>query len=174
MDAPIFATHGTSLLARYERAVWGGAPFARTIVTGSAALPLASRVSLFARATAGASTHDATIPIHYRFFLGSLTPSAVLAEAQVSFAGLRVQERTDFAVAQAGATVQWEAVPNVFASLRADVGNVAPTVGEAIDRRIVGVGLSLGSRTIMGPVMLSVHGRSSSTALLELNIGHVF
>jgi hypothetical protein len=174
MDAPDFATHGATLLARYERAFWGGAPFTRTIVTASTALPIASRVALLARATVGASTRDEAIPIHYRFFLGSLTPSAVLAEAQVPFAGLHMQERTDFAVAYAGATVQWEAVPNIFAALRADLGDVGAGVGDAFDTRVVGVGLSLGSRTLAGPVQVSVHGRSRSTAILEINIGHVF
>jgi NTE family protein len=174
MGAPDFATHGAMLRARYERGFWGGAPFTRTIATGSAALPIASHVSLLTRATVGASTRDATIPIHYRFFLGSLTSSVILAEAQVPFAGLHMQERTDFAVAQAGAAVQWEAVPNVFASLRADVGNVGPGVSEAIDTRIAGAGFSLGSRTLIGPVQVTVHGRSPSTAMLEINIGHVF
>jgi hypothetical protein len=51
---------------------------------------------------------------------------------------------------------------------------VAPTIGDAIGNRIVGAGLSLGSRTLVGPVMLSVHARSPTTALLELNIGHLF
>jgi NTE family protein len=174
MDAPDFATRGATLLARHERAFWGGVPFARTVVGGSAALPITSRVSVVARATVGSSTRDVSIPIHYRFFLGSLTPSAVLAEAQVPFAGLHVQERTDFAVAQAGAAVQWEALPNVFAALRADVGNVGPRVGDAIDSRIVGTALSLGSRTLVGPVQVTVHGRSRSTAMLEVNIGHLF
>jgi NTE family protein len=174
MDAPDFATHGVTLLARHERAFWGGGPFTRTIAAGSAALPVAHRVSFVGRATVGASSRDASIPIHYRFFLGSLTPSAVLPEAQVPFAGLHMQERSDFAVAQAGAAVQWEAVPNVFTSIRADVGNAAPTVSDAIDTRIIGAGFSLGSRTLVGPVIVSVHGRSRSTAVLELNIGHVF
>jgi hypothetical protein len=174
MDSPDFATRGSTLRARYERAFWGGAPFTRATAAGAASVPLTAHLSLAGRATIGASTRDATIPLHYRFYLGSLTPSAVLVEAQVPFAGLHMQERNDFAVAQLGGALQWEAVRNVFASLRVDVGNVAPTVGEAIDARVLGTGLSLGSRTIVGPVVLSVHGRSPAAALLELNIGHVF
>jgi hypothetical protein len=112
--------------------------------------------------------------LSYRYYLGSLTPSAVLAEAQVPFAGLHVQERNGFAVAQLGAAVQWEAVPNVFVALRGDVGNVAASMRDAIDTRIVGMGLSVGTRTLAGPLEIRLHGRSFSTTLLEFNAGHVF
>jgi hypothetical protein len=174
MDSPEFPTRGGTVQARYERAAWGGAPFSRTIATGATAIPLAPHLSLVGRAMVGASTRDDAIPMHYRFFLGSITPSAVLPQAQVTFAGLHLQERNDFAVVRGGATLQWEATRNLFAAIRADVGNVAPTIGDAFTSRIVGAGVSLGSRTIVGPVMMSVHGRSPSTALLELNIGHRF
>jgi NTE family protein len=174
MNATSFPTRGTTLRARYERAGGGGAAFLRYATSASVALPLTPRLSLTARTTLGASSRDSTIPLHYRFFLGSLTPSAVLADAQVPFAGLRTQERTGFAVAQAGGSLQWEAVPNVFVAVRADVGNVAPTIGEAVTARVVGAGVSVGSRTIVGPVELRVHGRSASTALLEFSVGHLF
>lgn len=174
MDSPAFPTRGTSLRARYERAGGGGSAFARFVAAGSAALPIARHVSLHGRATVGAATRDSTIPAHYRFFLGSLTHSAVLAEAQVPFAGLRTQERTGYAVAVLGATVRWEAVPNLFVGLRGDLGNAAPTIEEAIASRVVGAGLSVGSRTLAGPVEFRVHGRSFSTALLEFSIGHSF
>jgi NTE family protein len=174
MDAPEFPTRGSAVHARYERAAWGGAPFTRTIASGATAIPITPHLSFVGRAIVGASSRDDAIPMHYRFFLGSLTPSAVLPDAQITFAGLHLQERNDFAVAQAGATLQWEVARNLFAAVRADVGNVAPTVGDAISSRIVGAGVSIGSRTIVGPVMVSVHGRSPNTALLELNIGHLF
>jgi hypothetical protein len=174
MDQPSFPTKGTALQARYERAGVGGPSFSRRYVSATAAVPVASRVSLQARTTFGATTPDSTVPLSYRYFLGSLTPSAVLAEAQVPFAGLHVQERNGFAVAQLGAAVQWEAVPNVFVALRGDVGNVATGVRDAIDSRIVGMGLSAGTRTVAGPLEIRVHGRSFSTVLLEFNAGHIF
>lgn len=174
MDAPSFARQGTALRARYERAAGGGAGFTRYSAIGSAALPITRRVSVTARSTLGASSRDSTIPANYRFYLGSLTPSVVLAESQVPFAGLRTQERNGFAVAQAGVALQWEAVPNIFIALRADAGSVAPTIRDAIDARVVGGGLSVGSRTIVGPVELRLHGRSRSEALLEFNVGHIF
>jgi hypothetical protein len=174
MNRPAFATRGTTLRARYERAGGGGAPFARWLAAGSAVAPLSDRLSIAARLTAGASSPDSTIPLHYRFFLGSLTPSAVLAETQIPFAGLKVQERTGFAVAVAGASLQWEAVPNLFVILRTDVGSVGSTLGDAIESRMLGAGLSLGTRTLVGPVQLRVHARSASTALLEFSAGHLF
>jgi hypothetical protein len=174
LNRPTFATRGTALRARYERAAGGGAPFARWFATGSAVAPLSNRLSIGAHLTAGASSRDSTIPLHYRFFLGSLTPSAVLAESQVSFAGLRLQERNGFAVAEAGATLQWEVAPNVFTTARVDVGDVGPTIGDAVESRVVGAALSVGTRTLVGPVELRVHARTPSTAIAEFSVGHLF
>jgi hypothetical protein len=173
MDRPDFARRGTSLHARYERAVGGGAAFSRQTVRASVAIPVAPRLSLLGHAAFGASSPDRA-PVNYRFFLGSLTPSVVLAEAQVPFAGLGVQERNGFAVAHLGSGVQWEFLPNVFASFRTDVGNVAATIGDAIDSRIVGAGVAVGSLTLVGPVELRVHGRSIRTGLVEFSVGHAF
>jgi Outer membrane protein/protective antigen OMA87 len=174
MNAPDFATHGVGIRARYERAFWGGTAFTRTLASTAFTVPLGARLALTGRAAAGGSTQDRALPLDYRFYLGGLVPSAVLREAQMPFAGLHVQERTAFAVAQAGAALQWEAVPNVFATLRADVGDVGPTVGQAITSRMVGTGFAIGSRTLIGPVSASVHGRSMSTLMLDLDIGHLF
>ena len=174
LSEPAFPTHGASLHARYERAAGGGVPFTRWIAAGSGAVPLSSRLSLSGRVAAGAASRDSTIPLHYRFYLGSLTPSAVLAESQVSFPGLRVQERSGFAVAVAGVALQWEAVPNVFATARVDLGNVDATLGDAIESRVLGAGLSVGTRTLVGPVELRLHGRSPSSALVEFSVGHLF
>ena len=174
LDRPAFATRGTALRARYERAAGGGAPFTRWLAAGTVVAPLSSRLSIIGRVSAGASSRDSTIPLHYRFFLGSLTPSAVLAESHVPFAGLKVQERTGFAVAVAGASLQWEAVPNVFVAVRADLGNVGQSVGDAVELRVLGAGLSVGTRTLVGPVELRLHARSPATALLEFSVGHLF
>lgn len=169
-----FATRGTSLRARYERAAGGGAPFGRWSVDASASTPLSPRLAIAARLAAGATSPDSTTPLDYRFYLGSLTPSAVLAESQLSFAGLRPQERSGFAVATAGVSMQWEAVSNVFVTVRGDVGDAGRTVGDAIESRVVGAGLSLGTRTLVGPVELSIHGRTFSDALVEFSVGHLF
>jgi NTE family protein len=174
LNRPAFATRGTALRARYERAAGGGAPFGRWFATGTAVAPLSKSLSIAAHVMAGASSRDSTIPLHYRFFLGSLTPSAVLAESQVSFAGLRLQERNGFAVAVAGAALQWEVVPNIFTTARVDVGDVGPTFGEAVESRVVGGGLSVGTRTLVGPVELRVHGRTPSTVIAEFSVGHLF
>ena len=174
LDRPAFATRGTAWRARYERAVGGGSPFARWFVISNAVVPLTSRLAIGARVAAGSASRDSTIPLHYRFFVGSLTPSSVLAESQIPFAGLRLQERNGYAVAVAGATLQWEPVSNVFLTGRVDVGDTGRTLGDAIESRVLGAGLSIGSRTIVGPVELRLHGRSPSTALLEFSVGHLF
>jgi NTE family protein len=174
LNRPAFATRGMALRARYERAAGGGAPFGRWFAMGNGVVPLSKRLSLGARVAAGASSRDSTIPLHYRFYLGSLTPSAVLAESHVAFAGFRLQERNDFAVAMAGVSLQWEVAPNVFATARGDLGDVGPTFGDAVASRVMGAGLSLGTRTLVGPVELRVHGRTPSTALLEFSVGHLF
>lgn len=174
LNRPAFATRGTTLRARYERAAGGGAPFGRWLVTGRAVAPLSERLAVEAHAIGGATSPDSTIPLHYRFFLGSLTPSAVLAESQVAFAGLRLQERNGFAVAVAGASLQWEPAPNIFATARVDVGDVDRTFGDAVESRVVGAGLSIGTRTLVGPVELRLHGRTPGTTLVEFSVGHLF
>jgi outer membrane protein assembly factor BamA len=174
LDHPSFATRGVAVRARYEHATGGGSPFARWYASGNAVVPLASRLAIGARVVAGTTTRDSTVPLHYRFFVGSLTPSSVLAESQVPFAGLDLQERNGYAVAVAGATLQWEAVSNVFLTARVDVGETGRTLGDAIESRVLGAGLSVGSRTIVGPVELRLHGRTPSTALLEFSVGHLF
>ncbi len=173
LNRPAFPTRGTALRSRYERGT-GAGEFTRWFVTGSGVVPLTARLALGARLTAGAASRDETLPLHYRFYLGSLTPSAVLAESQVPFAGLRVQERQGFAVAMGGASLQWEAVTNVFVTARADVGNIGPTFGDALGSRVVGAALSLGTRTLVGPVELRLHGRSPSATRLEFSVGHQF
>ena len=98
----------------------------------------------------------------------------MLAESQLPFVGLKPQERIGFAMAVVGASLQWEAVSNVFVTLRGDVGDTGRTVGDAVESRVVGAGLSVGSRTLVGPVELSIHGRTFSDALVEFSVGHLF
>lgn len=174
MDRPEFARRGTSLDARYERAAGGGPSFSRYSAVGAAAVPVTKQLSVAVRAVAGAASHDSRIPAHYRFFVGSLTKSGVLRESLLTFAGLEPQERNGFAVAIAGGAVQWEVAPNIFATFRADVGNVGDTVREAMNARVVGAGLSLGTRTLVGPMEFSVHGRSLPATVVELSVGHAF
>ncbi|HEY2025553.1 MAG TPA: patatin-like phospholipase family protein, partial [Gemmatimonadaceae bacterium] len=174
MDRPEFARSGTSLDARYERAAGGGPTFSRYSATGAASVPVLSQLSLAVRATVGAASRDAGIPTHYRFFLGSLTPSGVLRESLLPFAGLEPQERNGFAVTTAEGAAQWEMAPNLFATFRTDVGNVGDTVRDALSTRVVGAGISLGTQTLIGPVELSVHGRSLPATLVELSVGHIF
>lgn len=174
LDEPAFTRRGAKVRLRYERAAGGGAPFTRWLGVSGIAVPLARRVALGGHASAGASSPDSTIPLHYRFFLGGLTPSAVLADAQRPFTGRRAQEEMDFAVAVAGASLQWEVARNVFVTLRGDVGGVGRSVDAAIAARTVGTGLSLGTRTLVGPVELHLHGRSPDTARLAFNVGHLF
>ena len=174
LDRPSFATRGMALRARYERAAGGGAPFARWYAIGNGVVPLSSRLAIGARLVVGAASPDSTLPLHYRYFVGSLTPSSVLAESQIPFAGRELQERNGHAVAIAGASLQWEALANVFVTARADVGDAGRTLGDAIESRVLGTALSVGSRTVVGPVELRLHGRSPSTATLEFSVGHAF
>ena len=85
-----------------------------------------------------------------------------------------MQERQGFAVAVVGTALQWEAVTNIFVTARADVGNIGPTFGDALGARVVGAALSLGSRTLVGPVEIRLHGRSPSATRLEFSVGHQF
>ena len=62
----------------------------------------------------------------------------------------------------------------MFVTARADVGNIGPTFGDALASRVLGAALSIGSRTLVGPVELRLHGRSPSETRLEFSVGHQF
>ncbi|HKO16397.1 MAG TPA: BamA/TamA family outer membrane protein, partial [Gemmatimonadaceae bacterium] len=174
LDREEFPRQGVRIFARSE-AVVAGASFAHHVADVRGAVPLTRRFTLQTRATAGATTGGDDIPVSYRFFLGGSTASGAFPETQLAFPGLQPQERMGTAVARLQGALQWEAVPNVYATLTAAAGNVGATLRSAAAHPIVGMGVSLGSQTILGPIELSLGGRSlGEWPRVGVNIGYVF
>jgi len=139
MDQAEFADARPKLRDRYERAAQVGRAVQRWFAAVAAAVPLSKRLSFHARYRPA----PRRAPARSRCSIASYSaphPSAVLAETQVPFAGLRVQESERLAVAVAGDTLQWEAV-RTCSWRRADLGNAAAS-GRAtrIDSRVSGQG----------------------------------
>lgn len=173
LDRPGFPSRGHMVSVRSEYAI-GDAEFVHHVGHLQVAVPVTSRVSLTGRATAG-STSSAEAPLQYQFMLGGAYPSQLFAETQVSFVGLRPQERAGTAVTRVGAGVQWEVKRRLFATLRTDAGHAGPDLTSDPDDYTVGIGLGLGALTPAGPLEVMVSKRpSGGRALLQFSLGWAF
>lgn len=174
LDRPHFASRGRMVMLRSEYAV-GETPFAHHVGHVLLAVPVASRWSLAGRATVGTSSPAGHVPLHYTFMLGGAYPSLLFPETQVSFMGLRPQERSGTSVARLSGAVQWEPWRRVFTILRADAGHTGARVSSNPDDYTVGVGLGLGALTPAGPLEVMLSKRpSGGRALLQFSLGFPF
>ncbi|HEX6060280.1 MAG TPA: patatin-like phospholipase family protein [Gemmatimonadaceae bacterium] len=174
LDRSAFPTRGGIVSLRSEHALVGDR-FAQHVANGLVAVPLARALTLSARATVGSSSTDDALPVHYRFMLGGAFPAPLFPETQVSFVGLRHQERSGTAVVRVGGALQWELRRHLFATVRGDVGYAGDELTVDADAYDAGVALVAGAMTLAGPLELSAswrpgHGRHR----LELSLGYPF
>jgi NTE family protein len=138
------------------------------------AVPLSSRTVARVGATIGGAAGKG-LPIHHMFFLGGAYPSAVFAETQPAFLGLKLQERGGRAVQVFSLSLRQRIRKQVFATATVNAGNAFPTWEFTPDEYTVGWGFSLGVGTPIGPVEATLHGRSmESWPMLDLNVGFIF
>jgi NTE family protein len=174
VDRPAFPTRGGMLSLRSEHSL-GGDRFTQQFGSGMLALPLTRHLTALGRATVGRSSPASAVPLHERFILGGSYPPPLFPETYVASIGLRAQERSGIAVSALGAALQTEVQHDVFATLRADVGQAGRTLTLDRDAYVAGVGLALGARTPLGPVELAVSRRvRSGRPRVELSLGYPF
>jgi NTE family protein len=174
MDHRGFATRGSLLRARtgWSHGVVGGeGRFAQHHLDLERIFPLGPATVLRARAMIGGSTGSG-LPAHRRFYLGGSYPSAVLGETQPPFWGLRPQERAGEAVQLFRLSLQTEVAPALFVSGGVNAGNTFEDWEVRPEDYLVGWGAAVGASTPLGPVELTVHGRSlAERPRLDLNLG---
>jgi hypothetical protein len=136
---------------------------------------LSGSATALGRATVGTSSPESVVPLHYRFMLGGSYPAPLFPEAQVASVGLRAQGRSGVAVSRLGAGLQWAMRRDVFATVRADIGQAGPALTFERDAYDAGVGVAFGAITPVGPIELAVSGRRvSARPRLEVSLGYPF
>lgn len=134
-------------------------------------VPLGGGTVLRGRAVLGGTT-GSTAPAHRRFRLGGAYPSTVYGENQPPFWGLHPQEREGGAVHLLRLSLQQELGTGIFATVGGNVGNVLPQWEWRPDDYLAGWAAALGASTPLGPVELTLHGRSlGAWPMLDLNVG---
>lgn len=180
-DRQYFPARGHKLLFLTELSdrLWGsGYNFSQFIVDWQLRLPIFDNLSLFSRATAGRTIKkSATLPIHYQFFSGGAIPVSILAERQFPFMGYKVQELKGENIKMLSIGAQAKIRPNTFLQLQWNTAatqkrwkwEIAPA-----DYR-TGLGLSVGSRTIVGPIKLSLMSPDfNGPYALRASVGYTF
>lgn len=123
--------------------------------------------------TVGASGGEP--PPHYRFFLGGANTYYLFPDRDISFVGLKTQERSGRHVQKVEVGAQWEFVHAVFGRVRWDAGNVYERWTWDPAGYVDGVSIELGAKTFAGRLTLSVSGNAqTSWPQVALDLGYPF
>jgi NTE family protein len=174
-DHPAFPTRGLYLMGRTE---WSssrlGADFSQHLVDARAAIPLAPRVSAHLELFAGLG-RGTDLPLNRHFYLGGVNTSQVFRPSHPPLWGLSVQDRWGRVAQAAALALQWELLPGWFVQARANAGQVRDEWALDFGDWIGGWGVAVGSRTLLGPVQLTITGRERLDDLgVALNLGRAF
>lgn len=177
LDRIDFPTRGADLKVRWELGstdVVDGEDF--TVLTGSGRVfvPLHRRITADLGAFVG-HARGLDLPAHRTFFVGGAHRSALFGDTQPLFQGLSSEalRGTTAQIARGGLRVAL--AETVFARLGLDVGGVASEWTFPVDDPVVGVAVTLGVRTLIGPVELEWGKASSrSKSRLTVSVGRSF
>jgi outer membrane protein assembly factor BamA len=155
VDQPAFPTRGYALEARSVSAV-GPHWFAQHVVQTFVAHAVSREVTLSTRAIVGTSVRRLDVPLHRRFVLGGTYVAPIFPETEAPFVGARAQQFVGTSAVRLGSAVQWEVRRGVFATARGEVGYAGDAL--TVDRNAyrTGVGVSLGTPTVIGPIEVTV------------------
>ncbi len=150
--------------------------FGQHLVDAEGRVPIGPRVAVFARLAAGFTSGGST-PIHYRFYAGGPFSFEMLAGRSLPLQGRELQELSGTSIRAVWAGAQVELSNDVFVGA---MWNAASTREDWVWRLrgsdfLDGVGLVVGVRTVVGPVM----GVVTSSGIdgpyeLHLSVGHLF
>ena len=177
-DRLVFPHSGVRVAARTE---WGDGAlaegsggFSQHVADVDAAIPLARKVALRARATLGTSDGD-DLPSQYLFFVGGANRFYLYPDRQFSFAGQRVLERRGRHLQMLSVGLQWEVKPNFFALARWNTAALPVEWEFETEDFITGFGGGVGINSRIGMARLLVTGGSDADAIrLELDLGYQF
>lgn len=176
LDDPDFPTRGSRIYVRTEvglstQSTGGG--MHHEVADVEVAFPLHERVSLRLGGYLG-NAGGSDLPLHRRFHVGGVVTSAVFAPTHPRFLGLGPQERSGAAAQIARGALQLEYRQGRYLVVGVDAGGASESWGFDRDAYTVGWGASLGFASIVGPVTLTVHGRSVGDAGLSFRVGRTF
>ncbi len=158
LDRVDFPNRGADVTGRFEWGETDVAPGGRFTVAALDAryyFPVLSRLTMDAGVFLG-DAGGADLPAHRRFYLGGAHRSTVFRMTQPLFQGLESQEQSGRAVQVGRLGLRWEVRSNTFVRGGVDVGAVRDTWTFPLETPMTGWALSVGSETLIGPVVLEV------------------
>jgi len=177
LDERIYPTRGMSLQIVTKWAAnrfSGGENYRLNLVKLDKVIPLRSGTILRLDATVGGAAGGG-LPVYHMFFLGGAYPTSVFGETQPAFWGLKLQERWGRSVQVFRLSLREEISTGIYATAGINAGNAFPTWEFSPGAYTVGWGVALGAGTPIGPVEVTLHGRSMAEwPMLDLNVGFVF
>lgn len=139
-------------------------------------IALGKRHSLKLGATAGASIGDNEPPLSYRFFVGGQSHMKYFDNI-ISFEGLRFTQLYGNHIALAKLSWQYNFYKNFYAIANLNGGYVSSEYNEWFSDKnfAFGCGLTLGMKTMAGPIEVSLMGSNRCSDLVGfLNVGYWF
>ncbi|MCB0303825.1 MAG: patatin-like phospholipase family protein [Calditrichaeota bacterium] len=149
--------------------------FQRYYLDARALLPLHRQVSFLSQLFLGSSGGEG-LPLHYQFALGGMDKPIAYPGKLSSFLGLKAQERLGPHAQFLQLGFQYEFLKNKYAQLRWNAGNTFAEwqLDLKQNRFITGWGLTVGARTLLGPVEFTLMSGNRRVFLSHLNIGYKF
>lgn len=175
-DRSSFPRRGVRLEMRSELgwgSIEGGDVFHRQIVLADVFAPLAPRLTLQSGGYLGYAGGDG-LPLHRRFFAGGVNPSTVFRESHPSFLGVAAQELRGRAVQILRLGLRWEVAGGRYLGVEVDTGAVRESWTVDPGDYRWGWGLTAGTETFVGPMRLTLHGRSLEELRGALSLGRAF
>lgn len=160
-DRAVFPTRGLRLHGRTEwasRALGSGADFSQSAVDLHGLVPVSSRVSLSAGATAGLTTGP-DLPGYREFLLGGAIPYFAFPDREFELYGFQPQELHGRQLQAVRLGLQVEPRPNLLLGAAWNAGQVRRTWVLRPGEWKQGWGLTLGARTVFGPARVVLSGR---------------
>jgi NTE family protein len=148
--------------------------YSRHVIVGEAALPV-GRLSLLGGGQWG-TTRGNDVPLHAWFFLGGSIRPVVMSSQFVPFLGLDPGSAAGQSVRMLEGGAQTEGPFGVMIAVRGNVGNVFDASPATVETKYLrGMGLTLTTELVPGPVSLTIAGRSwRRLPVIELGFGAPF
>lgn len=183
-DSPTFASRGWKLNvnAKYiapiikleDGSMMGPSVVVRADLSGAVAV--SSKHSLKFGLTAGSSLTENEPPLSYRFFVGGQSNMNYFDNI-ISFDGLRFTQLYGDHIALGKISWQYNFYGNMYAIANVNGGYVARNYDEWFtdDNFVMGAGITVGMKTMAGPVEVSLMGSNRCSNLFGfLNVGYWF
>ncbi len=183
-DSPTFASRGWkfNLNGKYivpvvkleDGSMMSNAIVIRADIDGS--IMMWKKHSLKFGATAGTSLTDTELPLSYRFFVGGQSGMKYFDNI-ISFDGLRFTQLYGDHIALAKVSWQYNFFKNLYATLNFNGGYISNDYNQWFtdDNFVFGSGLTLGMKTVAGPIEVSLMGSNRCSNLVGfINIGYWF